>query len=162
MVKSFQHYEYNGEQKDYKPKKSINESNLKDRLIQKIIGEYYAPKHEFEFILQNILELKLDYFKYCFNLLEDINSKETLIELVTLKICGSHKIKLSIENEDYKKYHEDVRQLENKEKTIKTNFRNFILTYFDLDTIKVFGTTGGIVTVFKQEQYSNYENKGFC
>ena len=111
--------------------------------------------------MQNILETRLDYFKYCYDLLEDKISKEILIELVAIRICGKHKVKLSIETEDYKKYHEKVKLIENRERTIKTNFRNFILTYFDINTIKVFGTVSGIVSIFKQEQYSNYENKVF-
>ena len=146
---------------DYEPKKNFKLTNLKDRLINKLTKKYYSSKSSIEFTLTNLLKINLNYFEYCYNNLEDQKSKNILIQLVAIRVCGAHKIKLSIETDDYKKYHEDIKLLENREKTIKINFRNFLLTHFELEKVKVYNTVMGMVTIFKQEQYSNYENQVF-
>lgn len=142
----------------YEPKVQILPSNLKDKIFHYTYSKYYAPKHSMEMTIQRMLQIKISYFQYCYDILEDQKSKDLLIELTVMRICGAHKIKLSIENSNYLEYHKEVSQIENKKQSIPTNFRNIFLTYFEFDNLKLFNTVMGVVTIFKQEQYANKLN----
>ena len=101
----------------------------------------------------------MHHFQFCYDLLEDSISKDLLIELVVIRVCGAHKIKLSIETPVYLEYHKEIQLLQNTKKSISTKFRDIILTYFEINNLKLYNTVMGIVTIFKHEQYACNTNR---
>ena len=121
----------------FKRKKTLLKTNWKDRLISKFTQNYYNPSWAVKFAIERLLELKkdLNYFEFCFNILEDDNSKTILIELIALRICGSSKVQLSIETDTYENYHQIVSKLEDKKTFLQADFRGWRLNLFDLNEI---------------------------
>ncbi|MBL4653189.1 MAG: FkbM family methyltransferase [Flavobacteriales bacterium] len=151
----------------YKPKKQLGQGNFKDKLTVNIAGKYYSAKSAAHYAFKRMLELnkELNYFQYCYQLLNDKLSKSILIELVALRICGESKVKLMIETEKYLGYHKGAIELKDDNNQLKTKFRNLNLSFFDLTRsnfdIKTYNTVVGIATIFFHEQYANYENNIF-
>jgi len=148
----------------FKRKKTLLKTNWKDRLISKFTQNYYNPSWAVKFAIERLLELKkdLNYFEFCFNILEDDNSKTILIELIALRICGSSKVQLSIETDTYENYHQIVSKLEDKKTFLQADFRGWRLNLFDLNEIgynkKLYCRVFPVVTFFLQEQYANIDN----
>lgn len=145
---------------DYYIRGNKSPENFRDRLIQKRISKYYTSKTSVENALYRIFELEKDicHYEYLFFELNDTESKEKLIEVLTFRILGPRYFRFSLENSIYYQYHSEVNELRNENKFIDVKYNNWRLHlysfFFNNKEIKCYFTTMGIVTIFKMEQYA--------
>jgi len=145
----------------YSLRRSIPDSNYKDRLILSKIGEYYTSKENMAKIFTRISDTseEIKHYEILFDLLDNEFSKETLVEISTLRILGQQQIRLSIENQQYTQLHRQVENclIEKNSKEI-SNFNDWKLNFYDLANIgyplKIHYTQMGIVTTYGVEQYA--------
>ena len=142
-------------------RKTTPEPNFKDRLILSKIGKYYTSKNTLAKIITRIWENPEDisHYEILYDLLENQQSKDTLVEITALKLLGQQHIRLSIENEKYAELHGKVEEclIENQSKEIP-NFNDWKLNLYDLSKIgypiKINYIQMGIATTFGVEQYA--------
>lgn len=144
----------------YKPKTQQKIDNFKDRVINKRIGTYYSSKNDFSQVLKMLINNReeLNHYQFLFEHLSDDCSKETLLEVVTMRLMGMKKVKLSVENQEYLQFHEITNNSIIKSDCIKIkNFSDWSLNLYDLKSlgynVKINYITMGIVTTFGIEQY---------
>ena len=145
----------------YHIRKSKPEPNLKDRLALSKIGKYYTSKNVLAKILTRIWETpeEISHYEFLYDLLENQQSKDVLVEITALKLLGQQHIRLSIENETYLNWHRQVEDclIEKHSKEIP-NFNEWKLNLYDLSKIgyptKIHYIQMGIVTTFGMEQYA--------
>lgn len=148
----------------YTVRGEISNGNWKDGLIRIFAKKNYNAKQDTLHSLTNLLEKKgeLEHFAYLYDHLGDQASKSCLVEVTALRIMGSHKIRLSLENAEYERYHKvtnDSVVLRNTKKI--PCFREWELNLYDLNALGFNGRmhyiTMGIVTTFGIQQY-HYES----
>lgn len=134
--------------------------NFRDRLIQNRISKYYTSKNSVENALSRIFELEKDisYYEYLFFELNNKESENKLIEVLTFRILGPRYFRFSLENSTYNQYHSELNKLKCENQYIDVNYNNWRLHlykfFFNDKEIKCYFTTMGIVTIFKMEQYA--------
>jgi len=93
-----------------------------------------------------------------YELLENAESKDLLVDLIAYRLLGYKRVKLAINNAGYREKLKKAEELETKENTLELGYENSPqLTYFDLSPagldIKLFFSKIGVVTDFLLEQY---------
>jgi len=123
------------------------------------LSKYYSPNFAIDNLVRSLLAKKndLDYYEYLYTTLNDDYSKNTLLEIVTLRLLGAKYIRLSIENEQYLDYHKEISNSKKQTEVIELNTSNIKLNKYDFKfenhNISCYLDTMGIVTIFKSEQY---------
>lgn len=145
---------------NYFLRKNKSPENFWDSQIQKRISKYYTSKNSVENALCRIFKLGKDisYYEYLFFELNNTESKDKLIEVLTFRILGPRYFRFSMENSVYNQYHSELNKLRYENQYIDVKYNNWRLHLykflFNNKEIKCYYTTMGIVTIFKMEQYA--------
>ena len=128
---------------------------------QKKINKFSRLKEN----LNQFLKIKFYFNKFndfinVFEILEDKYSKKIFIELISGRILGFDRVKLSLNNKKYWRVKELVKTMIPGEEFIMSG--DWVLNYYDLNKIglpiKMFDHSLGIMNTFISEQYS-YKHK---
>lgn len=148
-------YDYSIRDTDKKDKYKVLLTKSFNYFIKKISNNLH-----FNLLHKNYYWQNIEKFEYLYDKLSDERSKKILIELLTYKILGYDKVKLSLNNMHYWRIREisDGMKLPKK---IKANYGAGFLYLYDLNKlnidVKLFYLPIGIVSDFILEQY-NYQS----
>lgn len=158
------------------------EDNIEgERLKKEISGQSFVAKlynSEFirrRFINKSTYSAELYYanellndpsfqeFERLYELLENKESQELLVDLVTYRLLGHKRVKLPVNNPGYWENLKKCESLEKKDSVLDLKYQNNArLTYFDLNPIgadvKLYFSKMGVLTDFILEQYC-YKSK---
>lgn len=138
----------------------VQEENWKDRALLSRIGNNYCISREVDKVLRRILlaSQTIEFYSYLHELLEDDESRLVLIEVVSLRLMGSDKFKLSLENAEYQNFFELLEKCKSEETPLKLSSINWSLNRYDFDfhddQVSLYYTGFGVVTTFFVEQYA--------
>jgi len=141
----------------YKPK----HNSIKNKFI-KFFQKYLYSKNyiNFNILLKN--RNIISNFEYLFNLLNNIESKKLLINILLYRILGHNKVKLPLNNTNYFKTIKNISSLKDENNFLILKYNNQKLYYFDLNNlnfpIKLYFSEIGINIDFILKQYE-YESK---
>ncbi|MGH2564314.1 MAG: FkbM family methyltransferase, partial [Ginsengibacter sp.] len=128
--------------------------NLK-KIIKKIIR--YQPGKTFGIHSVELVKKYEDRLNCVYELVNPVSQK-LLVDIVAYRILGYKKIKLPLNNSEYRGHFNEVKLLMNENDTIDPKFMHFILRRFNLNplgyNIDLYFTEAGVVTDFIIEQYA--------
>lgn len=154
------------QQKGTKPKfiKSILVNTLNRFHYYNIKGLKMSSDASFATIERSFGKIaeKLPYFEYLYNVLENEESKDLLLKIVSYRILGYKKVKLPSNTSEYWKHLKDTENLIEGKEEIDINFLHFKLRKYNLHKIgfeiSAFLNGQGILFDFILEQYK-YKSK---
>ncbi|HET6977585.1 MAG TPA: FkbM family methyltransferase [Pyrinomonadaceae bacterium] len=137
-------------------------STLKSSLISKLNGLLAgslaivpltnAPDLDWE-----KLDRAVEGLSALYELLEDEQSKSTLVQLITYRLLGARKVKLSLNNVSYWSQRQQVRKLVKSREGIQVSMPKAVLNHLALEEIgypiELYYTAGGVVSTFMLKQY---------
>jgi FkbM family methyltransferase len=101
-------------------------------------------------------------FEYLYNNLEYEDDKKLLLKVIAYRILGYRKVKMPLNNKEYKAQIEILEKLENKSDCLQTNFMHFKLYRMNLHKIKfpieIYFNAGGVAADFIVKQYEYKRN----
>jgi FkbM family methyltransferase len=105
---------------------------------------------------------KVNIFSFLYNKLENEDSKNLLIHVLTYLILGDKKVKLPLNTKDYWNEREKIKKMLVKDDYIQTNFQGWKLFYTDLKElgypIKLYIVALGIHNIYGVKQYEYRDN----
>jgi FkbM family methyltransferase len=132
-------------------------------IMKTLIFRNYTSNIEIERILERYNTIKTKYIiklNELYNILQDEYSKIWMVDMIAYYILGYKKVKLLTNNPKYHELFKIVDNLRVGKDKIETNFLNFVLYNFDLNSIgypiNLYFRNAGIVHDFILEQY-NYK-----
>lgn len=137
-------------------------STLKSSLISKLNGLLAGslaivpltnvPNLDWEKLNRSVEGLSALY-----ELLEDEHSKATLVQLITYRLLGPRKVKLSLNNASYWSQRQQVHRLVKSREGIQVSMPKAVLNHLTLEEIgypiELYYTTSGVVSTFMLKQY---------
>src|SRR5204862_1270489 len=108
-------------------KDKLKQFLLKDR-VSSIDLKYYLPRFFSEF------EKYATQLELLYNSLNDEESRELLIDLISFRLLGNTKVKLRTNNAENSKTLKKIKEIENHDDIIDPKFLHFTLTKFDLNS----------------------------
>src|SRR5215213_5155470 len=152
---------YGSDNWDYErfgPYKSTLKSSLLSKLNGLLAGRLAivpltnAPRLDWQRFERSVEGLSALY-----ELLEDEQSKATLVQLITYRLLGPRKVKLSLNNASYWSQRHEVRRLVKSREGIQVRMPKAVLNHVALEEIgypiEIFYTLSGVVSTFMLKQY---------
>jgi len=137
-------------------------STLKSSLISKLNGLLagslaIVPLANAPNLDREKLDRSVEGWSDLYELLEDEHSKSTLVQLITYRLLGPRKVKLSLNNASYWSQRQQVRRLVKSREGIQVSTPKAVLSHLTLleigYPIELYYTMGGVVSTFMLKQY---------
>ena len=137
-------------------------STLKSSLISKLNGLLagslaIVPLANAPNLDREKLDRSVEGWSDLYELLEDEHSKSTLVQLITYRLLGPRKVKLSLNNASYWSQRQQVRRLVKSREGIQVSTPKAVLSHLTLEElgypIELYYTMGGVVSTFMLKQY---------
>lgn len=137
-------------------------STLKSSLISKLNGLLagslaIVPLANAPNLDREKLDRSVEGWSALYELLEDEESKSTLVQLITYRLLGPRKVKLSLNNASYWSQRQQVRRLVKSREGIQVSTPKAVLHHLSLEEIgypiELYYTMGGVVSTFILKQY---------
>ena len=140
------------------PYKSTLKSSLIAKLNELLAGRLaIVPLANAPHINWEKFEQSVEGLSRLYELLEDEQSKSTLVQLITYRLLGPRKVKLSLNNASYWSQRQQVRRLVKSPEGIQVSMPKAVLNHLALEEIgypiELYYTQSGVVSTFMLKQY---------
>jgi FkbM family methyltransferase len=144
---------------------SISLANKVKKLIRTVLPNSVISANETTRYLENTVLIFAEYgerLQKLYDILSDDYSKRMLVQLITYRILGKVKVKLSTNTTDYWLKYKAIEKLKNEKEQLDIKFNNWHLNMYDIQSlgmpIKLYIRPSGVLHEFILEQYK-YKDK---